>query len=75
MLEWASNECDTKRRTVIKRKWILLSTRDRRWQLMEDVNGMWYTMNEWYRAFGALKRALEKLYTIELLERYRAFWS
>ena len=25
---------------------------------MEDVKGMWYTMNEGYRAYGALKSVL-----------------
>ena len=25
------------------RKWIVLSTWDRKWQLMEDVKGMWYS--------------------------------
>ena len=30
----------------------------RKWQLIEDVKGMWYRMNEGYRAWGALKSVL-----------------
>ena len=40
------------------RKWIVLSiqyTWGRKWQRMADVKGMWYTMNEGYKAWGALK--------------------
>ena len=37
-----ANACDTELRTVV-RKWIVLSTYGRKWQLMEDVKGMWYT--------------------------------
>ena len=35
-----------------------LSKWGRNWQLMEDVKGMWYTMNEGYRTWGALNSVL-----------------
>ena len=37
---------------------IFLSTWGRKWQLIEDVKWMWYTMNQEYRAWGALKSVL-----------------
>ena len=37
------------------RKWVVLSTWGRKWQLIEDVNGMWYT--QWI-ARGELKSVI-----------------
>ena len=39
-------------------EWIALTTCSCKWQLMEDVKGMWYTMNEGYKAWGVLKIVL-----------------
>ena len=33
-----------------RRVCVVLSTWGRKWQLMEDVKGMWYIMNQGYRA-------------------------
>ena len=35
-----------------------LSTWGRKWQLIEDVKWMWYTLNEGYRVGGVLKNVL-----------------
>ena len=53
-MEMRSNPCDTERRTV-KRRWIILSTYGRKWQLLEDVI---HRTNVEYRAWGALKSVL-----------------
>ena len=45
--------CDSIRQTI-RRSGLFLSTWGCKGQLMEDVIGMWCTMNEGYRAWGAL---------------------
>ena len=30
----------------------------RKWQLMEDVKWMWYTMSEWYSAWGGAQKSM-----------------
>ena len=51
-----SNACNSDSNRF--RLWIVLSTCGRKWQLMEDVKEMWYTMNEGYRWWEALKSVL-----------------
>ena len=29
---------------------------ERKWQLMDDVKWMWYTMSEWYSAWGERRK-------------------
>ena len=51
--------CETKWAMVTSwRKWIVLSTWGRKGQRMVDVKLMWYTMIEWFEAWGTLKSVL-----------------